>query len=147
MRNKFFILLLIPFAFQISAENLEALKPSKATLTMNAGDMEVLGSSTFTYVSNVAKDVGNPLAESNAKNRVTELHSILNDVTVNGLDNIPTVTPSWSNFTYDSELCERDTRLNLQGLDGYGGILYDLRYGGNEQTRYTASKYWINSTK
>ncbi len=41
MRNKFFILLLIPFAFQISAENLEALKPSKATLTMNAGDMEV----------------------------------------------------------------------------------------------------------
>jgi len=41
MRNKFFIILLISFAFQISAEKLEALKPSKATLTMNAGDMEV----------------------------------------------------------------------------------------------------------
>ena len=41
MRNKFFIILLISFAFQISAEKLEVLKPSKATLTMNAGDMEV----------------------------------------------------------------------------------------------------------
>ncbi|SVA33728.1 uncharacterized protein METZ01_LOCUS86582, partial [marine metagenome] len=92
------------------------------------------------------QDVGQPIAESNAKNRVTELHSILNDVTVNGLDNLPAVTPSWSHYTYDGILCERDTRLNLQGLDGTGGILYDLRYGGNEQTRYTASKYWINST-
>jgi len=92
------------------------------------------------------QDVGQPIAESNAKNRVTELHSILNDVTVNGLDNLPAVTPSWSHYTYDGILCERDTRLNLQGLDGTGGILYDLRYGGNEQTRYTASKYWINAT-
>ena len=41
MRNKFFTILLISFAFQISAEKLEVLKPSKATLTMNAGDMEV----------------------------------------------------------------------------------------------------------
>jgi len=41
MRNKFFIIMLISFAFQISAEKLEELKPSKATLTMKAGDMEV----------------------------------------------------------------------------------------------------------
>jgi len=92
------------------------------------------------------QDVSNPIGESNAKNRVTELHGILNDVTINGLDNLPAVTPSWSHYTYDGELCERDTRLNLQGVDGDGGILYDLRYGGNEQTRYTASKYWINAT-
>ena len=41
MRNKLFIILLMFFAFQLSAEKLEVLKPSKATLTMKAGDMEV----------------------------------------------------------------------------------------------------------
>ena len=41
MRNKLFIILLTFFAFQLSAEKLEALKPSKATLTMKNGDMEV----------------------------------------------------------------------------------------------------------
>ena len=41
MRNKLFIILLMFFAFQLSAEKLEVLKPSKATLTMEAGDMEV----------------------------------------------------------------------------------------------------------
>ena len=41
MRNKLLIILLMFFAFQLSAEKLEVLKPSKATLTMKAGDMEV----------------------------------------------------------------------------------------------------------
>ena len=84
--------------------------------------------------------------EAGADTRVTYLKTILNDVTVNGLDNIPSLAPSWAGYTYDTVKCERDTRYNLQGLDGDGGILYDLRYGGNEQTRFNASKYWINST-
>ena len=41
MRNKPLIILLTFLAFQLSAEKLEVLKPSKATLTMQAGDMEV----------------------------------------------------------------------------------------------------------
>ena len=41
MRNKLFIILLMFFAFQLSAEKLEILKPSKAILTMQAGEMEV----------------------------------------------------------------------------------------------------------
>ena len=41
MRNKLFIILLMVFAFELSAEKLEVLKPSKAILTMKAGDMEV----------------------------------------------------------------------------------------------------------
>ena len=41
MRNKLFIILLMSFAFQISAEKLEVLKPSRATLDMKTGDMEV----------------------------------------------------------------------------------------------------------
>tara|TARA_B110000908_G_scaffold171504_1_gene234523 strand:+ start:1513 stop:3915 length:2403 start_codon:yes stop_codon:yes gene_type:complete len=52
----------------------------------------------------------------------------------------------WYNYTYNDVLCRRDTRYNLQGTDGKTGVLWDLRYGGNFQARYLASKYWINST-
>jgi len=53
-------------------------------------------------------------------------------------------------YTNDSdEKCERDMRYNLQGYDPKnpiqdqpGGLLYDLRYNGNEQARYLASTYW-----
>ena len=92
------------------------------------------------------QDVSNPVGESYAVYRVIELKDILNDVTENGLSAIPAVMASWAGYTYDPALCERDTRINIQGTEGDGGMLFDLRYGGNEQTRYTASKYWINST-
>lgn len=62
------------------------------------------------------------------------------------LANAADPTSFWYNYTYNSPKCERDTRYNLQGVDGTGGIIYDLRYNGNAQARYLASKYWINST-
>ena len=46
------------------------------------------------------------------------------------------------NYTNDSnDKCERDMGYNPIGgdpnvLDQRGGLLYDLRYGGNEQARY-----------
>ena len=54
------------------------------------------------------------------------------------------------NYVNDSDdKCERDMRYNIQGGDPYnavqdqpGGLLYDLRYNGNEQARYLASTYW-----
>ena len=54
------------------------------------------------------------------------------------------------NYVNDSDAkCERDMRYNLQGgdpknsvQDQPGGLLYDLRYNGNEQARYLASTYW-----
>ena len=54
------------------------------------------------------------------------------------------------NYTNDSnDKCERDMGYNLIGgdprnpvQDQPGGLLYDLRYGGNEQARYLASTYW-----
>ena len=52
----------------------------------------------------------------------------------------------WYNYTYNDVLCRRDTRYNLEGTDGATGVLWDLRYGGNYQARFLASKYWINST-
>ncbi len=62
------------------------------------------------------------------------------------LANASDPTSFWYNYTYNSPKCERDTRYNLQGTDGNGGVIYDLRYGGNQQARFLASKYWINST-
>jgi len=41
MRIKLLITLLIPFSFQLIGGNLEELKPSKATLTMDVGDMKI----------------------------------------------------------------------------------------------------------
>jgi len=54
------------------------------------------------------------------------------------------------NYVNDSDdKCERDMRYNIQGgdpknavQDQPGGLLYDLRYNGNEQARYLASTYW-----
>jgi hypothetical protein len=54
------------------------------------------------------------------------------------------------NYVNDSDAkCERDMRYNLIGgdknnsvTDQPGGLLYDLRYKGNEQARYLASTYW-----
>tara|TARA_Y100001954_G_scaffold229108_1_gene274583 strand:+ start:30567 stop:37946 length:7380 start_codon:yes stop_codon:yes gene_type:complete len=67
---------------------------------------------------------------------------IASQVTANGSD----PTSIWYNYTYNSPKCERDTGYNLEGTDGNGGIIFDMRYGGNAQARFLASKYWINST-
>ena len=41
MKNKLLVILLISFSFQLAGENFTELKPSKASLSMKAGDMEV----------------------------------------------------------------------------------------------------------
>ena len=41
MKNKLLVILLMSFSFQLAGENATELKPSKATLSMKAGDMEV----------------------------------------------------------------------------------------------------------
>ena len=46
----------------------------------------------------------------------------------------------FAGYTYDSSKCERDMGYNINGF------LNDLRYGGNQDSRYNASKYWIGST-
>jgi len=45
-------------------------------------------------------------------------------------------TGIWSGFTYDAQKCERDTGLILDG------IIYDLKWGGNEKTHFNASRYY-----
>ena len=65
------------------------------------------------------------------------------NVIINAIDNGIITLPAevissypFADYTYDSYLCERDMGYNLTG------ILKDLRYGGNEQSRYNAGTYW-----
>ncbi len=44
---------------------------------------------------------------------------------------------AFASYIFNSEKCERDTGYVI---DAY---LFDLRYGGNEETRKVASKYWV----
>ena len=61
----------------------------------------------------------------------------------NGIINLPTLVSSpyiFAGYTYDSYKCERDMGYNINGF------LNDLRYNGNQDSRFNASKYWIGST-
>ena len=61
----------------------------------------------------------------------------------NGIINLPTLVSSpyiFAGYTYDSYKCERDMGYNINGF------LNDLRYNGNQESRFNASKYWIGST-
>ena len=46
----------------------------------------------------------------------------------------------WNGFTYDKTKCERDVKIILDG------IAFDLKYGGNSESRENASRYWNGAT-
>ena len=64
------------------------------------------------------------------------------------------IVNTFKDYVNDSnDKCERDMGYNLIGgdpknpvQDQPGGLLYDLRYNGNQESRFNASKYWIGST-
>ena len=49
-------------------------------------------------------------------------------------------TPPFSGYTYDADKCERDVGYVI---DAY---IYDLRYGGTEQTTDVSKQYWLGGT-
>jgi len=53
---------------------------------------------------------------------------------------VATNQPGFAGYTYDSTKCKRDVGYVI---DSY---INDLRFGGNEQTRATASVYWVGTT-
>ena len=78
-----------------------------------------------------AESAGRTLMQSN-------MNVIINAID-NGILTLPTEVISsypFADYTYDPYLCERDMGYNITG------ILKDLRYGGNEQSRYNAGTYW-----
>ncbi len=46
--------------------------------------------------------------------------------------------PPFVNYTYNSALCKRDVGYVLEAY------LHDLRWGGNKDTRFVATRYWIS---
>ncbi len=52
-------------------------------------------------------------------------------------NNIINFVNAFASYTFNTEKCERDVGYVL---DAY---LFDLRYGGNEETRQVAAKYWV----
>jgi hypothetical protein len=80
-------------------------------------------------------------AESGVTAIITSLASVVTSVITNGLNSLPLVpiTQSLRNFSgyvYDTSKCERDIGYVL---DAYAN---DLRFGGNIETRFVASRYW-----
>jgi hypothetical protein len=79
--------------------------------------------------------------ESDADDQIISLSGIVTSVITNGLNSLPlaTISQSFRNFAgyiYDTSKCARDLGYVL---DAYA---HDLRYGGNIQTRFVASRYW-----
>lgn len=78
--------------------------------------------------------------ETGATAIITTLSGVVTNVIQNGLSVLPAVSYSarnFANYVYDSSKCERDTGYVI---DAY---LNDIRYGGNTQTRFVASRYWV----
>jgi len=91
------------------------------------------------------QNVSGSAGESGTTTTITSLASILTSTISSGLSNLPTVplTQSLRNFAgyvYDTGKCERDVGYVL---DAYAN---DLRYGGNIETRFIASRYWEGQT-
>ena len=47
---------------------------------------------------------------------------------------------NYSNLSYSSTTCQRDVKLIVEAL------IYDLMYGGNQQSAYAGLRYWIGNT-
>ena len=81
-------------------------------------------------------------AETNGKTIFAANMAVIDNVVDNGILNLPALVSSayvFANFTYEPYLCERDMGYNIDG------ILTDIRYGGNQQSRYNASTYWVGT--
>ena len=104
----------------------------------------ILPGSAFSSLQGItSQDTSGASAEANGVTTFTTLANGFITTLDNGIINLPTLVSSsyiFAGYTYDSAKCERDMGYNLNGF------LNDLRYGGNQESRFNASKYWIGST-
>ena len=130
-------------------------KPVKVTakdsvsITINVGVSSNTTAHTFVSATSGSVQSGTvqDLTGTNAESAgVTDFDTKLGQLieTVdNGIVQLPALTSSsyvFENFTYNSDKCDRDYDFIL---DAY---LNDLRYNGNKQTRFIASKFWVGTT-
>jgi len=78
-------------------------------------------------------------AEAGVTTLVSALGTIISNVVAGGLSTLPATTYSarnYAGYVFDSSKCNRDIGYVL---DAY---VNDIRYGGNAQTRFIASRFW-----
>ena len=130
-------------------------KPVKITaidsvsITVNVGVSSNTSAHTFVSASSGSVQSGTiqDLTGTNAESAGvtdydTKLGQLINTVD-NGYLQLPALISSsykFENFTYNTDKCNRDYQFIL---DAY---LNDLRYNGNKQTRFIASKFWVGTT-
>jgi hypothetical protein len=115
--------------------SLVAGQQSETVLAINFA-RDLVTNNILTNTAYVAPDAtANPnayaLINSNKRFVVDETISYINNQVANA-------TPGsiWENFTYNQDKCARDVGIILDG------VAFDLKYGGNTQTRINASRYY-----
>ena len=93
----------------------------------------VLTNTTYVAPSNTRNPYAYDLITKNIDYVAEETIAYINDQIANNVG-------IWTGFTYNESKCRRDTKLILEG------VAFDLKYGGNTNTRENASQYWDGAT-
>ena len=112
-------------------------KPNAYTLISSNKDFLI--DETIAYIqSRVISDSATNLFPNAVDLLERNLEFIKEETSAYIADQVANATPGsiWEGYTYDDYKCKRDIGYNITA------ITKDLKYGGNERSRYTASLYW-----
>lgn len=102
----------------------------------------VVAGLAYTSIQNIEGQILGASGEPGATARVNALIDIVINLITGGLPTLPAFSYNYDalyvGYTYDASKCERDVGYVI---DSY---VYDLTYGGNSLTYYTASRYYVN---
>ena len=89
-----------------------------------------------------AQNTAGSTGEAGAITRMNTLLDIIISLIPNGIASLPAIVYNYDalyvGYTYNSSKCSRDTQYVIESY------IYDLVYGGNSSTYYTASRYYVN---
>jgi len=122
------------------------------TQDTSGGNATSTEATTLSNLVQITEDVVNSTSQANANAYLSGvgrtlpsvtwaaggLQAAKSDIDTNKTTIINTVN-GFKNYTFNSAKCERDSGYVIDAL------LFDLRYGGNEETRRIASFYWVGT--
>jgi len=89
-----------------------------------------------------AQSIAGSTGEAGAITRMSTLLHIIITLIPNGIASLPAIVYNYDvlyvGYTYNSSKCSRDTQYIIESY------IYDLVYGGNSSTYYTAGRYYVN---
>jgi hypothetical protein len=92
-------------------------------------------------ITNTPYVAASNLQNPNAYTLLTSNIDFVADETIAYIDRqIASGSGIFAGFTYDSTKCRRDTKLILEG------VAFDIRFGGNTNSRINAASYWDGAT-